>query len=44
MMRKFKLRPTRRGYTFQYDKKLDPAVSNVFATAAFRACSFFYTW
>lgn len=36
MMRKFKLRPKRQGYTFQYDKKLDPAVSNVFATAAFR--------
>ena len=36
MMRKFLLFPIRAGYRSQYDPNLDPGISNIFATAAFR--------
>ncbi len=35
-MRKFRLFPIRQGYRSQYDKKLNPGLSNIFASAAFR--------
>ncbi len=35
-MRKFHLFPIRSGYSHQYDPKLSPGLSNIFATAAFR--------
>ena len=35
-MRKYRLRPKVRGYNVNYDKKADPRVPNVFASASFR--------
>ena len=35
-MKQYLLRPKREGYNDQYDCQMDPAISNVFASASFR--------